>query len=129
MDGTCHIAGKNLSEKPAEYLCIHSSQNIQDFIISKHLSQIKGNTLIQKTQGISHGPVAFFCHIAYSLLLCFHPFCCQKLGKSGSNGINGYPVKVIALTSGQYCDRYLVGLCSRQDKNNKAAPPMFSEEH
>ena len=49
MDGTGHITGKHFPKELAKYLCIHSSQNVQDFIIGKHLSQIKRNALIQKT--------------------------------------------------------------------------------
>ena len=118
MDGTGHITGKHFPKELAEYLCIHGSQNVQDLIVGKYLSQIKRNTLIQKAQSISHGSVAFFCHIAHSFILRFHSFCSQKLRKPGSYGINGDPVEIVTLASGQDRDRYLMGLRGRQDKNN-----------
>ena len=45
---TCHISLEHFSQKLAEHFRIHSSQNLQDFVISQCLPQIKGNALIQK---------------------------------------------------------------------------------
>ena len=118
MDRAGHIPLDHSPKEFAEYLCVHGSQDFQNLIIGQSLSQIKGNTLIQQTESISHRAISGLGNIPDCLLFCLYSLNIQKFFQSGCNSIYGNPVKIISLTPGQDRNRNLVRLCCCQNKDH-----------
>ena len=117
-DCTCHIFGQHLTQQCREYFCIHRAEHFQHIFIGKFLTQVKGNTLIEQTQRISHGTISCLCHITQGTLLDIHLFGTHQFCQTIGNGINGNPVKIISLATGQNRNRDLVCFRCRKNKNH-----------
>ena len=79
---------------------------------------MKGNALIQKAQGISHGPVGCLGDVSDCLVLYLNAFRPGQFQQSVCNGFNGYSSEVVSLAPGQNRDRKLMHFRGRQYKNH-----------
>ena len=117
-DGTGHIFCQHLAQQCGKHFRIHCTEHFQHIFIGEFFPQMKGNTLVEQTQRITHRTVPGFCHITQCALLDIHLFGAHQFRQTIGNGINGNPVKIISLATGQNRNRDLVCFRCRKNKNH-----------
>ena len=113
-----HVTGNNAAEQPAERIRVHGAEHLQHVFVCQFLPQIKCDALIQQAQRVTHGTVRRLCNVPDGPVLRLHAFDIQQFAEPVRNGIDGDPVKIIALTAGKNRDRDFVDLGCREDKNH-----------
>lgn len=94
------ISSDHTAQKSAEYICIDRSQHFQHIVIRQLLPQIKGNTLIQKTQCVTHRTICRLCNIAQRFFFYFHLLFLHQVTHPVCNRLNTDPLEIIMLTPG-----------------------------
>ena len=117
-DTAIHILRHQAVQQTPEHLGVHRSQHAQHIVVGQSLAQIKGNALIQETQSITHGAIRGLGDIAQRPLLHVHLLLIHQLPKPGRDGIDGNPMEIVPLASGQNRDGDLVHLRGSQDENH-----------
>ena len=118
MDHTGNILTADTFQQATENRCIHCSKHIQYILILQPLPNIKGITLIQKTQGITHGTVRHSGHVSQCCIFCINTLSICQFSQPLCNSTRGNTSEIIPLTPGKDRNRNLVCLRGRQNKNN-----------
>ena len=102
----------------AESSRIRGAQHVKDLFVGESLPQVKGDTLVQETEGISHRAVGSPGNIAECLWLSFDVLFFHEICKMSLDGLHGDPAEIILLTAGEDRDGNPVCLCRCQNKNH-----------